>query len=228
MSLESQLTDAFLDAYRLTGQQTGYWARRFVQAVKQTGGLATAKRMLLPRNAGQRKGLDTLLEAGRPELTIEAIVLQSQFQSLFSKTELATARERLSEFQKEVAVVASSRERLFPDELDPGTTYVEGAKKQVRVNAFERNKKARMVCVAHYGYSCSVCGFDFESRYGDIGKEFIHVHHLKALALTDGQYELDPIADLRPICPNCHAMLHRGEVWLSIEALRERLKLARK
>jgi predicted HNH restriction endonuclease len=49
------------------------------------------------------------------------------------------------------------------------------------------------------------------------------VHHLKPLALTDGCYELDPVADLRPVCPNCHAMLHRGESVLTIEELRSML-----
>lgn len=71
-----------------------------------------------------------------------------------------------------------------------------------------------------------MCGFNFEFRYGKIGKDFIHVHHLKPLALTDSEYELDPIADLRPVCPNCHAMLHRGENVLSIEKLRARIKVA--
>jgi 5-methylcytosine-specific restriction protein A len=78
----------------------------------------------------------------------------------------------------------------------------------------------------HHGFNCVVCGFNFQSRYGEIGKEFIHVHHLKPLALTDGAYELDPVADLRPVCPNCHAMLHRDETMLSIEELISRLGAA--
>lgn len=118
---------------------------------------------------------------------------------------------------------ASAPIAMFPDELEPGKKYVEGAKKLVQVNAYERDPKAREACLSHHGYNCAVCGFNFEARYGDIGKEFIHVHHLKPLALTDGQYELDPIADLRPVCPNCHAMLHRGERVLGIEELHARL-----
>jgi 5-methylcytosine-specific restriction protein A len=68
-----------------------------------------------------------------------------------------------------------------------------------------------------------VCGFNFQSRYGKIGKDFIHVHHLKPLSLIDGEYELDPVANLRPVCPNCHAMLHRGKRVLSIKELKSRL-----
>ena len=115
-------------------------------------------------------------------------------------------------------------EMSFPNELDRGLRYVEGARKQVWVNAFERDPAARQACLAHYGYNCAVCNFNFADRYGSIGKEFIHVHHLKPMALTDGEYELNPVADLRPVCPNCHAMLHRGENLLSINELRGLLK----
>ncbi|MBS0299298.1 MAG: HNH endonuclease [Proteobacteria bacterium] len=223
MSLESDLTNAFIDGYHVTGKEVGYWGRRFLQAVRKNGGLATAKRMLLPRNVGQRKGLDALLEANRPELTVEAIILQPKFLSLFTEAEIATARKRLGEYGKTIIAHISIRQRLFPDELEPGKKYVEGAKKQVRVNAYERDPKARKACLAYHGYSCSVCSFNFQTRYGEIGKDFIHVHHLRPLALTDGEYELDPVADLRPICPNCHAMLHRGENVLSIEELQTRL-----
>lgn len=223
MSTENELTTAFINGYQLAGKEVGYWGRRFLQAVKRNGGLATAKRMLLPRNEGQRKGLDALLEANRPELTVEAIVLQPKFRGLFTAAEITAAQERLGEYGKAIAVHAATRQRLYPDELEPGKKYVEGAKKQVRVNAYERNPKARRVCLMHYGYDCVVCGVNFESRYGEVGKYFIHVHHIKPLALMDGEYELNPVTDLRPVCPNCHAMLHRGENVLSIEELHAKL-----
>ena len=226
MSLEDELTEAFIDGYKVAGKEVGYWGRRFLQAVKRNGGLATAKRMLLPRNEGQRKGLDALLEANRPELTVEAIVLQPRFHGLFTPAELAAAKERLGEYGKTIVSLASERQRIYPDELEPGPKYAEGAKRQIRVNAYERNPKARAACLKHHGYDCAVCRFNFESRYGAIGREFIHVHHLKPLALTDGEYKLDAVADLRPVCPNCHAMLHRGSTVLSIEDLRTKLAAA--
>lgn len=223
MSLEIELTQAFIDGYYVAGQEVGYWGRRFLQAVKRNGGLATAKRMLLPRNKGQRKGLDALLEANRPELTVEAIVLQPRFHGLFTSAELSAAKQRLGEYGKTIAKLASERQHLYPDELDPGQKYAEGARKQIRVNAYERNPRAREACLKHFGYDCVVCGFNFESRYGALGREFIHIHHLKPLALTDGEYRLDAVADLRPVCPNCHAMLHRGAEVLGIEELRTKL-----
>jgi 5-methylcytosine-specific restriction enzyme A len=220
MNIEEELTAAFIEGYQTAGKEVGYWGRRFLQAVRRNGGLATAKRMLLPRNAGQRKGLDALLEANRPELTVEAIILKPKFRSLFTSIELATAQDRLGEYGKTIKKRIASRERIFPEELEQGLKYVEGAKKQIRVNAYERNPKARKACLNHHGYQCSVCGFDFEAKYGNIGKKFIHVHHINQLALTNGEYILDPIVDLQPVCPNCHAMLHCEYPPLSIEMLK--------
>src|SRR5207248_8840219 len=77
-----------------------------------------------------------------------------------------------------------NRKRLYPDELEPGLKYIEGARKQVRVNAYERNTRARTACLKHYGYRCAVCKLLFEERYGSLGKGFIHIHHLKPLALA--------------------------------------------
>jgi 5-methylcytosine-specific restriction protein A len=226
MTLEDEFTAALIDGYRRAGEEVGYWGTRFLQAVRRSGGVATARRMLKPRSTGQRAGLDALLEANRPDLTVEAIVISGRFSSLFTEDETREARDRLGDFGRKAAVIHSSRERLYPDELGPGV-YVEGAKKQVRVNAYERNPKARKACISHYGTDCFVCGFAFSTMYGAIGDGFVHVHHLRPLGLSDGEYELDPIQDLRPVCPNCHAMLHRPDIMLSVEELQEAIRLNR-
>lgn len=96
----------------------------------------------------------------------------------------------------------------------------EGAKKTIIINAYERNVKARQLCIEHWKPICAVCDFDFQEMYGDIGKGFIHVHHLKPVSQIGETYEVDPINDLRPVCPNCHAMLHRPEETLTIEELK--------
>jgi predicted HNH restriction endonuclease len=111
-----------------------------------------------------------------------------------------------------------------PDEILIQKHY-EGAKKQITVNAYERNSKAREACVTHHGNSCSVCGFDFGRQYGEIGIGYIHVHHLKPLAEIGAEYEVDPEKDLRPVCPNCHAMLHKKEPPYTVEELRKLVAL---
>lgn len=99
---------------------------------------------------------------------------------------------------------------VIPEEFDRTETFPEGAASSIEVNRYERDPRARQACIDKWGYKCSVCGFDFEARYGDLGKGYIHVHHLTDLSTVGVDYEVDPVNDLCPVCPNCHAMLHRG------------------
>lgn len=87
---------------------------------------------------------------------------------------------------------------------------VEGAKTTVAVNRYERNRRARKLCVEHFGAKCQVCDIDFGARYGGIGEGFIHVHHITPIASIGATYKLDPLTDLVPVCPNCHAIIHFG------------------
>lgn len=101
----------------------------------------------------------------------------------------------------------------------------EGAKVQVRMEKHERNPELRKACIDHYGYVCQVCGLDFTKAYGELGKDFIEVHHLTPISTTDGEHEVDPINDLVPLCSNCHSMIHRGEDGpLTLEELRAEYK----
>lgn len=111
----------------------------------------------------------------------------------------------------------SNDDSVFSSELS------EGASRQVTLNIYERNLDARQQCIAHHGCRCMVCGFDFAAVYGELGRGFIHVHHLKPLSEIREEYEVDPVVDLRPVCPNCHAMLHRGTEMIGIDDLRQRI-----
>jgi len=97
---------------------------------------------------------------------------------------------------------------------------IEGIKKTIIVNTYERNPRARQECLKHWKPICSVCDFDFENKYGELGKGFIHVHHLVPVSEIGKSYQINPIKDLRPVCPNCHSMLHRTNPPLSIEELK--------
>lgn len=99
-----------------------------------------------------------------------------------------------------------------------GMECLEGLPCQVSVTRYERNPIARNKCVALKGCVCSICGFDFEKAYGEIGKGYIQVHHIVPVSQIKGQYNVDYVKDLIPVCPNCHAMLHRKGI--SVEDLR--------
>lgn len=93
----------------------------------------------------------------------------------------------------------------------PDGKVVEGASRWVRVLTYEKDRQARERCIAEHGTSCKVCDIEFGETYGDFAKGYIHVHHKTPVhrAARHGEYELDPINDLAPVCPNCHAMLHQ-------------------
>jgi len=112
----------------------------------------------------------------------------------------------------------------YPDEVNSTTEYVEGAVKKVTINAYERNMKARRRCIEIHGLICKVCDFNFEKSYGEIGLGFVHVHHVIDLANISKEYEVNPETDLVPVCPNCHAMLHKTKPAMSVDALKEILK----
>jgi len=99
-------------------------------------------------------------------------------------------------------------------------TLMEGALRRVMANRFERNAAARDRCIAHYGARCVVCDFSFGDAFGEVAEGFIHVHHLTLVADARVRYEINPVRDLRPVCPNCHAMLHLQDPPLTIKELR--------
>lgn len=102
--------------------------------------------------------------------------------------------------------------------------YMEGALKRAEVNRYERKAGAKADCIRAHGWDCVVCGVNFEARYGSIGRNFIHVHHLEELSQRGKSKATDPAHDLRPVCPNCHAMLHRESPALTVEELKRMLR----
>jgi hypothetical protein len=115
----------------------------------------------------------------------------------------------------------SDRADIAPPSLAP---LVEGAAISVTITSYERNPAARQLCLQHYGTSCFACGFSFGERYGDSIKGCIHVHHIESIASRQGEHIVDPIRDLRPVCPNCHAVIHSTNPSLSIEDLQRLLR----
>lgn len=123
-----------------------------------------------------------------------------------------------------MGMVLSLADIMPVDEQKEVQGYREGDVKKVLANRYERNPLNRKLCIATHGYDCDVCGMNFEKIYGEIGKEFIHVHHIVPVSQIGPGYIIDPINDLVPVCPNCHAMIHRYSELISIEALRAVIK----
>lgn len=118
---------------------------------------------------------------------------------------------------------------LIPEEIngEAAGELFEGASVKITVNAYERNREARRKCLEIHGATCAVCDFDFGQVYGDFAAGYIHVHHLRPLSEIGMEYVVNPAEDLRPVCPNCHAVIHLRTPAYELEEVREMLRKTR-
>jgi hypothetical protein len=168
---------------------------------------------------------------GRYSATVHEIAL------LASAVPLAFIREnhqawKWPTYPRSYATIDGAIEKRLDELLDNyqasfAGPLTEGASKSVAVVTYERSPVARQQCIARYGTACYACGLSFGETYGETAAGYIHVHHLKAVANRGGPYVVDPIKDLRPICPNCHAVIHLQAPPLTILELKRMLKRAR-
>jgi hypothetical protein len=105
---------------------------------------------------------------------------------------------------------------------------IEGEIRTVTTLSPERNPKARKQCLQEHGYRCAACDQNLEEIYGSLGREVIEVHHLNPLAKSRGKHVVDPIKDSRPVCPNCHTVIHSRKQPYLIDEIRSALQLDKK
>ena len=94
-----------------------------------------------------------------------------------------------------------------------------------------RSRQLRNAAVEHYTRDgmirCAACSFDFGLAYVDVGDGYIQIHHLEPISFG-GERELpleEAILKVRPLCANCHVIVHRRDPWLSIENLTDTLRV---
>ena len=170
----------------------------------------------------------------RPEDRLPVEVLRSSVAPNFFKHGPFASGTRLPDDEANALKAAWEHMHALPpprsgDEAGAATvgderSAPEGTTTRVEVNRYERSGWARSACLEHYGHRCQVCDVDFGERYGDLGRGYMHVHHIIPLhqVAKIPNYRVHPITDLRPVCPNCHAMLHRPkDRTLTVEELRD-------
>ena len=171
------------------------------------------------------RDLDRQAIRGIRELTEESAFLLDEIIEMTeglprSSDPITISNEQLSGYRIQRDLAA------LDEEIQDGV-YVEGSVKRVLVNWYERDPGAREACICYRGSICSACGFDFAAVYGEVAAGLIHVHHLIPLSDIGPDYVVNPIEDLRPVCPNCHAVVHRRTPPYSIEEVRRFLKSRR-
>lgn len=221
MTVRELFDQRMLELYTKTGQAIAYWPHRFLQAVRSRGGLEFAKVLLAP-DSDATTGFDRLVDAGRVDLSVEYIATRPPFRRLFAEAELETAESRLAG--------VSGGGFANTDWVTKGTgeedsTFSEGVQREITLTQYERNREAREACLRHYGTACIVCGFDFEVAYGELGRRLIHVHHVNPISESTGAYNVDPVRDMVPVCANCHLVLHIQNPPMSVNELRQSLRV---
>lgn len=120
-------------------------------------------------------------------------------------------QEKLIEFTNDLSDIDIQLQVYNVEKSQVDKDLLEGVQKVLTITTYERNKEAREKCIEIHKCMCAVCGFDFEKTYGNFGKGYIHVHHLKPISEIRTEYKIDPENDLVPICPNCHSIIHRDK-----------------
>ncbi len=111
-------------------------------------------------------------------------------------------------------VASQDEESAFPE----GRECFKKHRHLERDNVITRKAKERRLA-ALGRLECDVCGFNFQSTYGDLGRGFIEAHHLTPVAKLKGKTKTK-ITEFGLVCSNCHRMLHRGPALLSIAVLK--------
>lgn len=98
---------------------------------------------------------------------------------------------------------------------DEQATAVENYAKYRVHSRIERSASIPKEVKRLQGYNCLACGFNFETAYGELGKDFIEAHHVVPVSVSAGkEKQVNLLDDFLVLCANCHKMIHRlGEPW---------------
>lgn len=107
-------------------------------------------------------------------------------------------------------------------QIDEEKALTATERKQYRLHfRIERNSSISKKVKEAKGYICEACNFDFKTKYGDLGKNFIEAHHLIPISsLNIGQFQINIVRDFAVLCSNCHSMIHKLENPSDIEQLK--------
>ncbi len=190
-------------------------------------------RNLKSHRDNNRMGIYTLLtpsgqyiltDIGEKHLNDNYAEIEYLFSNKFSPQDVTEFIETIEDVSKKRKTVIYSEE----DMISEGKPF----KKEATIR--KRSKKLREASIEYYRKSdgkiyCSACGFCFENKYGDIGKDYIEIHHEKPIfQFSDDDFDTfisEAVTKLRPLCANCHRMIHRNRNRpLSIDELKTHIQ----
>jgi 5-methylcytosine-specific restriction protein A len=154
----------------------------------------------------KRMGLGELYESG------SIYSRHYQADALPSNAELESNLNEFIELYLRLVINQSLQQSSTTAEDDEEGLNIEDGTKLREHKRIERNQKLAKKAKELQGYKCKACGFDFEKKYGALGKAFIEAHHLTPMSTLKGRkIGLDPLKDFTVLCSNCHRMIHKTE-----------------
>jgi predicted HNH restriction endonuclease len=175
-------------------------------------------------NASARGGSFGITEMGRTYLNANLDLVQYLFTNNFSSEDIIDSLTAIDQRQKEKEIVNAV---VF----DENFLIYEGNVKYRQSKVYERSSQLRNLAVEKYTIGgrikCSVCCFDFEDFYGEYGKYFIEIHHQKPVfMLNEREYKQTleaALVNVVPVCSNCHRMVHKTKIPLTIEEMKAKI-----
>ncbi len=108
-----------------------------------------------------------------------------------------------------------------PESVWEGGFKIAIRRHRLREKRLRKRKIQETLRVENGRLRCEVpgCGFDFLAVYGELGRDYAHVHHKKPLSDRTNP-EMTKLSELAIVCANCHSMIHRGGLCRALEDLK--------
>jgi hypothetical protein len=95
MEIEKLFEQEVLEGCRELSKKHHYTPTYFLQMVQERGAVRTTKDLLASKEPSE--GLNTLWHLGKLDMSVEAMVLDTRYESLFTEEERRIARKRLAD-----------------------------------------------------------------------------------------------------------------------------------
>ena len=182
---------------------------KFSQKVRNIVSHETLEKLGYATHQDAHNGLFQITESGARHLKENTEIIEYLLSNNFSVEDILNSFSDISKVEEKHKKILTYDENLM---------ITEGTKRNRNVSLYERSKKLRDFAIDKYNskghIKCIACFFDFHNFYGDVGKDYIEIHHIKPVF----QYEDEDrnkflkraLENLIPACSNCHRIIHRN------------------
>ncbi|MEZ9858466.1 HNH endonuclease [Vibrio splendidus] len=197
--VEEKFQRTIIELCATTARETEYNPKGFKSKALRIGALNYAQEILDSAN-DQWEGFTQLFLNRRLDLSLEVLVLQEQWQKLFTTEQLKTAQRRL--LRVEYENIPNIIVEVVNDSVKP-------KRREYTTNSIVRNPKLAKDVKELYGYKCQMCGVVLTAR--DI--KYAEAAHIRPVG--EPHNGDDDLGNILCLCPNHHKLFDLGGVFIS-------------